>query len=185
MNFNELRLDFSIKQKKGLHFILASVIIWSALLIIHLTALPPITKNLLTFFCTAPLMPLALLFSKLIRVTFQDKENPLAKLGILFSLNQMLYLPIAMWAYPTVPDKMLMIMAIIFGAHLLPFGWLYISRAYTALAIAIPILALIAGIYFKPSILALMMLLIEILFCFLLVQENRSNSSSKSGSSDL
>ena len=26
-----------------------------------------------------------------------------------------------MWVYPTVPDKMLMVMAVIFGAHLLPF----------------------------------------------------------------
>ncbi len=30
MNLEELRLDCSIKQKNGLHFILASIIIWCA-----------------------------------------------------------------------------------------------------------------------------------------------------------
>ncbi len=103
MNLDELRLDCAVKQKKGLHFILASIIIWFAVLIIHLTSLPILTKNLLTFFCTAPLMPLAFLISKLVNIDFQNKENPLTNLGVLFSANQMLYLLIAMWIYPTVP----------------------------------------------------------------------------------
>ncbi|MGE5740506.1 MAG: DUF7010 family protein, partial [Candidatus Aminicenantes bacterium RBG_16_66_30] len=55
----ELRTDCAIKQKRGLHFILASVVIWSAVLVVHLSRLPILTKNLLTFCCTAPLMPLA------------------------------------------------------------------------------------------------------------------------------
>lgn len=37
MNLEELQLDCAIKQKKGLHFILASIIIWCTILIIHLT----------------------------------------------------------------------------------------------------------------------------------------------------
>jgi len=32
------------------------------------------------------------------------------------------YKLIAMWIYPTVPNKMVMVLVIIFGAHLLPFG---------------------------------------------------------------
>lgn len=57
MNLEELRLDCAIKQKKGLHFILASIVIWGAVFCIHITALPILTKNLLTFCFTAPLMP--------------------------------------------------------------------------------------------------------------------------------
>ena len=127
MNLEELRLDCAIKQKRGLHFILASIVIWSAVLIIHLASLPILTKNLFTFCCTAPLMLLAFFISKIIKVDFQNKENPLTNLGIIFSVNQMLYLLIAMWIYPTVPEKMLMVIAMIFGAHLLPYGWLYRS----------------------------------------------------------
>jgi hypothetical protein len=96
MNLDEMRLDSAIKQKKGLHFILASVIIWIGVMVIHLTTLPILTKNLLTFCFTAPLVPLAFMISKLIKVDFSNKENPLTNLGILFSVNQMLYLLIAM-----------------------------------------------------------------------------------------
>ena len=171
MNLHELRNDCAIKQKKGLHFILASVLIWTAMLIINITSLPILTKNLLTFFCTAPLMPIAFLISKIIKVDFQNKTNPLTNLGILFSLNQLLYLLIAMWIYQAVPEKMLMVIAMIFGAHLLPFGWLYKSRTYIVFAIIIPILALIVGIYFEAYILAIMMVVIEVLFSISLMIE--------------
>jgi hypothetical protein len=173
MNLQELRNDCAIKQKKGLHFILASVLIWTAMLIINITSLPILTKNLLTFFCTAPLMPIAFLISKIIKVDFQNKTNPLTNLGILFSLNQLLYLLIAMWIYQAVPEKMLMVIAMIFGAHLLPFGWLYKSRTYIVFAIIIPILALIVGIYFEAYILAIMMVVIEVLFSISLMIENK------------
>ena len=173
MNLTEMRLDCAKKQKKGLHFIIASVIIWSALFIIHLTSLSIETKNMLTFYCTAPLVPLAYLISKIIKVDFQNKGNQINGLGVLFSLNQMIYLLIAMWVYQAVPDKMLMVMSIIFGAHLLPYGWLYYSKIYTILSVLVPILSLIIGLSFPPYYLAAMMIGIEILFCVLLTIENK------------
>jgi len=171
MNLEEIQLDCAYKQKKGLHFILASVIIWSAVLAIHLTALPILTKNLLTFCFTAPLMPLAYLISKFIKVDFTNKGNPLTNLGVLFSANQILYLLIAMWVYPTVPEKMVMVLAMIFGAHLLPYGWLYKSKSYMGFSILIPLVALIVGVNFAPQIVAGLMIGFEILFCFLLMGE--------------
>lgn len=175
MNFNldEMRLDSAIKQKKGLHFMLSSVFIWSAVLIVHLTTLPILTKNLLTFCFTAPLMPLAFVISKLIKVDFTNKDNPLTNLGVIFSLNQMLYLLIAMWIYSAIPDKMVMVLAMIFGAHLLPYGWLYRSPSYMVLSIVIPIAALIVGINFPPSLVAGMMIMVEIIFSLLLINEVR------------
>lgn len=56
IHLDDLRRDSAIQQKKGVHFILASVIIWSAVLVVHLTDLLILTKNLLTFMFTAPLI---------------------------------------------------------------------------------------------------------------------------------
>ncbi|MTI48090.1 DUF7010 family protein [Sporosalibacterium faouarense] len=173
MNLEELRNDCAIKQKKGLHFIIASVFIWMAISIVQLTSLPMLTKNLLVFCFTAPLMPLAFFISKIINVDFQNKDNPLTKLGVIFSFNQILYLLIAMWVYPTVPEKMLMIIAMIFGAHLLPYGWLYKSKSYTSFAVIIPFLALIIGLKFQPFVLAFVMIAIELIFSVCLIVENR------------
>ena len=43
-----------------------------------------------------------------------------------------------MLVYQAIPENMLMILAIIFGAHLLPYGWLYKSRVDLILSILIP-----------------------------------------------
>ena len=77
MNLEELKRDCAIKQKKGLHFILGSIAIWGLMAIIHMTDLPILTKNMLTFCATAPLVPIAYLISRLIKVEFSDKKNPL------------------------------------------------------------------------------------------------------------
>ena len=166
---DELRCDCALKQKRGLHIILASIIIWLVIATIYFSSIPILRKNLLTFVCAAVLLPLSYFVSKLIKVDFQNKSNPLTELGILFSVNQALYLLIAMWIYPTIPEKMLMILAIIFGAHLLPYSWLYKSRVYLVLSILIPFLALIVGLNFEPAILALTMIGIEIIFSIALV----------------
>lgn len=181
LNLEEMRLDSATKQKKGLHFILASIIIWTAVLVIHLTELPVATKNFLTFCFTAPLMPLAFMISKLIHVDFTNKDNPLTNLGVLFSVNQMLYLLIAMWVYNAVPEKMVMVLAMIFGAHLLPYGWLYKSTSYMVLSGVIPIAALIVGVNFPPSAVAGMMIGVEIVFSLLLFAEVKRLPVSKTG----
>ena len=171
MNLDQLRLDCAIKQKKGLHFILSSIVIWSLVTVIHLTNLPILTKNLLTFSATAPLVPLAFFVSKIIKINFSDKSNPLNQLGIIFSLNQMLYLLIAMWVYPTVPDKLVMVIAMIFGAHLLPYAWLYQSKIYAIMSILIPFIALYIGVNFDVYILSGTMILIEVVFSAILAIE--------------
>ena len=161
-------------QKRGLHFIMASVIIWALVAIVHFTNLPIVTKNLLTFCCTCPLMPLAWMLSKPLGITFSDKENPLSPLGIVMSMAQIPYLLIVMWVYAAVPEKMVMTLAMVFGAHLLPFGWLYDSKVYYFMTAAITVGALILGLLFPPSILALCMMAVEIIFFLLLIAENKA-----------
>ena len=181
LNLEELRLDSARKQKKGLHFILASILIWTAVLVTHLTKMPIATKNFLTFCFTAPLLPLAYMISKVIHVDFTNKGNPLTNLGILFSVNQMLYLLIAMWVYNAVPEKMVMVLAMIFGAHLLPYGWLYKSTSYMVLSGIIPIAVLIVGINFPPAAVAGMMIGVEIIFSLLLFTEVKRLPASTTG----
>lgn len=173
MDFEILKRDCATRQKKGLHFILASVVIWILLLMTYLSNLPILSKNLVAFCCTAPLVPVAYLLSKLIRVDFQNKSNPLSILGIIFSVNQVLYLLIAMWIFSAVPDKMLMILAIIFGAHLMPYGWLYNSKSYFAMSVIIPVVSLAIGLNYEPYVLAIVMLCIESVFCMALFIENK------------
>lgn len=177
---NELRRDCAKLQKKGLHFILASVFIWMAIWIVHLTNLPIQTKNLLTFCVACPMMPLAWMFSKLIHVDFQGKSNPLTSLGLLFTVNQILYILIAMWVFSAVPEKMLMVYAMIFGAHLMSYSWLYQSKSYMVMSIVVPILALVVGILTQPQILAAIMSGMEVAFSLALIVENKKEQATNS-----
>ena len=171
MELNELIKDCAYRQKKGLHFIISSIVIWLMILAVHLTNLTIEQKDILTFCCSAVLFPLAWMLSRALKIDFEGKGNPLTKAGILFSVNQMLYILIAMWALAAVPEKMLMVYAMIFGAHLMPFSWLYQSKSYMVFSIAVPILSLIVGLLYPPYILAAMMVIIETVFSICLYAE--------------
>ena len=130
--------------RKGLPFVLASVVIWILILAVQFLNFDIQTVNLCTFVCCCLLMPLAILFARLVKADiFKKMVNPLNKLALLCTLNQFLYILIVMWAFSRKPDAMLMIYAMVFGAHLLPFGWLYDSKAYTVVSIAETVGALV------------------------------------------
>ena len=173
MELNELIKDCAQRQKRGLHFIMASVVIWGLILAVQLTDLTMEQKNLFTFCCSAVLFPLAWGLSKVLKIDFEGKGNPLTKAGILFSINQMLYILIAMWVFAAVPEKMLMVYAMIFGAHLMPYSWLYQSKSYMLMSIIVPILALVIGLLAQPHVLASTMFGLEIAFSIGLIMENK------------
>lgn len=187
MNVDELRSDLAVRNKKGMSFILVSVIIWTGIFIVWIVPADNLwIRNILTLCLSVPLMPLSFLISKIIKAEFSVKDNPLNKLGILFSMNELLYILVAVWALYDAPDNMVMVLAMVFGAHLLPFSWLYKSRAYLVMSIVVTLGALITGCYFstdKIYMIPAVMLVFEIIFTVWLVFENRvlSKESVKPG----
>lgn len=173
MNLDELRNHIALKQKKGLPFICASIVIWGLITLVVCLDLPQYTENLLVFCCSCPLMPLAWIIGKGLKVDIFDKSNPLGNLGFLFTLNQFLNILIVMWVFSAVPDKMVMVYAMVFGGHLLPYSWLYRSPSYQVFAIAIPVLALIVGCMFSALTVAAVLLVTECIFTACLFIELR------------
>lgn len=171
----QMRTNIAQEQKRGIHIISASVVIWGLILIIHASPLSILQKNLYTFCCSAPLLPVAYLISKRLGIDFQNKSNPLTGLGLLFTLNQILYILIAMWIYAAVPDKMLMVYAMIFGAHLLPYGWLYRSKVYYGFSLTVTVSVFLIGLCCPPTAVAAFMFANEIVFsCFLIAENKRT-----------
>lgn len=169
---NRLKKDLQQRQKKGLPIIFASVIIWALILLSRIAAADLRTANLMTFICCCLLIPLAFLFSRLLKTDiFRKTGNPLNSLVILCTLNQLLYLLIAMWAFDRRPDAMLMIYAMIFGAHLLPYSWAYDSKAYLFLSIAETVGALVIAHLLGSLATAAFILCGEIVLSVLLYRE--------------
>lgn len=176
MNLESLREDIIIKQKKGLPFIIASAIIWGLIAAVSLLDIPMTTKNILVFCCSCPMLPVSWIVGKKLGVDIFSKQNPLGKLGFLFTMNQLLYLLIVMWIFNAVPDKMIMVYAMVFGAHLLPYSWLYKSNGYKIFAIAIPFISLILGNFFGGFAVAASLCVLEILFVIILFRELKHNN---------
>lgn len=107
----ELKLASQKEQKKGLPF-------------------------MYTLICSCLLMPLSMYFGKLLNVhLFKKSTNPIDKLGFLFTMNQTLYMVIVIWSFQANPKSLIMIYAIVFSGHLLPYSWIYESISYKIIAI--------------------------------------------------
>ena len=171
MSLDELRNDIIVKQKKGLPFILTSVVIWLLITVVAALDINIAMKNILVFCCSMPMLPLSWLIGKKIGVDIFSKDNELGNLGFLFTMNQILYLLIVIWVFNSVPDKMIMVYAMVFGAHLLPYSWLYKSKAYRVFAIIIPVLSLVLGNLFGGFVVAGTAAAVEIAFVFILRNE--------------
>ncbi len=174
MSLDELRDDIIVKQKKGLPFIIASVVIWLLITVVAALDISVGLKNIIVFCCSTPLLPLSWVIGKKIGVDIFSKDNELGNLGFLFTLNQVLYLLIVMWVFNAVPDKMIMVYAMVFGAHLLPYSWLYKSNAYKFFAIIIPVLALVLGNTFNGLVVAGVLTVLEIIFVIILQNESKN-----------
>lgn len=170
---NRLKIEYAVSQKKGLAFIMASAVVWTAILIVFLTNLDIAVKNIIAMCCSALFMPVGMLFGKVIKVNIISKENPLSSLALVAALNQILYLTIALWAMFAVPDKMIMVQAIVIGAHFLPYYWIYFSPTYFYASIIIPVVSLIFGLNFSQAIVCLAFVVLDIIICILLCLENK------------
>lgn len=170
---DEMRIDSAKKNKKGMAFMIASIFIWSGILVIQRMSLPLGYRNAYTWYAVACLMPLALLMTRLLKIGFANKENPINKLGLTITLMQILYVFIVCWAFYEAQDKMVMLLAMVFGGHLLPFGWLYKSKSYMVSAIIVTLGSLITGCIFEPWVVALGMIFHQIIFVLCLTWENK------------
>ena len=171
-SLNELRKDAALIQKRGLPFMMASVILWGAIMVSRICMTDVNEMNFFTFCCSAMLMPLASLFGKMLGADIYRKStNPINKLGFLCNINQFLYLPIAMWAYSAHPDSMLLIYAIIFTAHLLPFSWVYDSRIYFTAAFVESIGVILVGYRFGYPVAMGFIVVMQIIVCIRLFMQ--------------
>ena len=168
---------YVIGQKNGLPFMMASVCIWSMVLGAQLLSGSIRQANMLTFMASAFLMPLAFLFSLMLKANiFKKTKNPVNKLGFICTMNQMLYLPIAMWACTVSPKAMLMIYAIIFGAHLLPFAWVYDCKAYMVISIIETIGVFFIALIFGNVPAVAFMIAMQIIICICLFVKVRKEN---------
>lgn len=142
----QLRLELSVRAKNGIDFILAASIVWIAITYVWTLPYPAYNKSIITFMVGGVMMPLAILFSKLLKTEWTIKSNPLQPLGLWLNFAQLFYFPFLFFVLFKMPDYFVMVYVIITGAHFFPYAWFFKSFAYAIAAGVISIGAMILGL---------------------------------------
>ncbi len=155
--FSKLKIEIQIEAKNGLDFIIAAGIVWIAVSLIWTLNYTSYQKSVLTFMVGAALLPLAFGLSKVLKTNWKVKGNPLQPLGLWLNFAQLIYFPFLIFVLLKHPDYFIMAYAIITGAHLFPYAWLYDENGYaitaTLISVGSLLLALnidLANIFYIP-----------------------------------
>lgn len=128
------RKELSVKGKNGIAFLMAAVLIWGLITAVFLLSLDLYTQNILMLCSSGLMLPLAILFSRLLRAEWKFDDNPLSSLGLSLNLAQLAYFPLLLWAIAASPVDAVLFFAVITGAHFFPYGWFYSSLPYYVMA---------------------------------------------------
>ncbi|QQE80584.1 hypothetical protein [Alicyclobacillus sp. SO9] len=140
MDLLQMKRELSIKGKNGISFLMSGTVVWAIITVIFILPFSPREKDLIAFYSTGLMFPMAVLFSRLIKADWKAQDNPLGSLGLYLNLAQMMYFPVLFWTIVKHPTDMVLLFAIITAAHFYPYGWLYNTKAYYFLG---PIVALL------------------------------------------
>ena len=149
MTFEEMRNDVIRTAKRGYSFPLAGAVF----MMIAATASFFVDKDILKMiwlFGMGSIFPLGVLLGRLLGFDVMTK-NPLGVLGGLVGGVQGLFLPVWIFAYVHNPDYLPMFIGVLGGAHFLPYGYIYRSKAYFFMAIATVVVSVVFGYVYVES----------------------------------
>jgi len=145
-SLNKLRDELSLKARNGIDFTLSATLIWLLVAVIWSLSIESYYKSVLVFMVSSLLLPTALGLSKILKTQWKIEENPLQPLGLWLNCAQLFYFPFLIFTLIKMPDYFIMTYAIITGAHLFPYAWLYKTKWYAIFAGVIAVGALILAL---------------------------------------
>lgn len=151
MDLNELRQDLALRNKNGLPFLLSAMTVWILITALFTLSLELRIQNIGMLMLTGIMFPLSVGLSTPLKTDWKSEGNPLAGLGLILNIAQFMYFPLVLWAFGVHPEAMLLVFAVITGAHLFPYGWIYRTKAYYILAPFMAVAATVIGWGANPS----------------------------------
>lgn len=138
-SFQVLKTELQQKAKSGIDFITAASMVWLLIYGIWTLDSPAFSKSIFTFMIGAILLPVAFGLSKLFKTQWKIEGNPLQPLGLWLNFAQLIYFPFLFFLLYHDPEYFIMGYAIITGAHLFPYAWLYDEIGYAVAAVLISV----------------------------------------------
>jgi len=166
-NLASLKLEIQLAAKNGINFICAASLVWLLISIIWTLDYSSYDKSVFTFIVGSLLLPLAYLFSKLLKTKWVVKDNPLQPLGLWLNFAQLIYFPFLIFILISDPDYFVMTYAIITGAHFFPYAWFYDEKGYAIWAVLISVGSLILALAVEPATMSIIPLFVSVMMATL------------------
>ncbi|RKN80486.1 DUF7010 family protein [Paenibacillus ginsengarvi] len=175
-HYREMSKCLSASAKRGVPMITAGCLFWLAAGIAG-CILPQHITVWVYIFGIGAIFPLGLAMSKLMKADMFAQGNPLGTLAGVVGAMQMLFAPVMILILFREPEWIPFTVGVLTGAHFLPFGVIYRSKAYFFLSTATVLTAAATG-YFATaqSFLAtpFAVLAVYAFVCVWLVKENKA-----------
>ncbi|WP_096271953.1 DUF7010 family protein [Paucisalibacillus globulus] len=176
MNAIETKMDLMKRTKKGIAMFYVGTVFW---LLMGILSFIDMHINLLGLFHLigiGMLFPLGLLVSNLLKIDFVAKDNPLSNIAGVIGGMQILFAPILILVYIERIEWLPFVIAVLTGAHFLPFSALYNSKAFIFQSIAVVVFASVMGLIFMEHVYTILpfgLSIIYLITSILLTKENK------------
>ena len=187
MTIDELRDELIVDGQKGYPFFLSGALYWIVMGFIGLIYESSQQLALFYLIGTFSIFPLAIAFSKILKVNILS-TNPLAVLGGIIGGIQAFYIPVWVVIYIEQFELIPMSIGILGTSHFLPYLWIYRSKTYAVLTIAMALISFIFGYILIDQAFVLMPFLLFVVYpstfislkietrTFINIQENKTIS---------
>lgn len=135
-DFGAERRRLSRATMKGIGMPVAGLIYWIAVAVV-LRSFPMKTALVWCFILTGPVFPIGYAITKAFGGDLFAKSATLTPIGIQLAALQLFYWPIIIVVYRFATEWTPFTLAVLFGSHFLPYGWMYESRAYPFLTLSV------------------------------------------------
>lgn len=147
-DFRAERRRMSRATMKGIGMPMAGFLYWIAAAFL-LREFPMRTALVWCFVLTGPVFPIGYALTRALGGDLFAKSSTLTPIGIQLAALQLFYWPIIIVVFRNAPEWTPFTLAVLFGSHFLPYGWMYESRAYPFLTISLAVVmcagALVTG----------------------------------------
>lgn len=174
MNVREAKVEFINRTKKGVVMFYVGTIYW---LLLGLLSLFDINIKLLGI-CylvgAGMLFPLGIMVSKLLNIDFIAKGNPFSNIAGVLGGMQILFAPILILVFIEHIEWLPFFIAILTGAHFLPFTALHNSKGYIFQSLGVVLYTSVIGFPFMEQIYNILpfgLSLIYFLTCLIITKE--------------
>lgn len=133
------RARLSRATMKGIGMPVAGMLYWIAVAFVLRADLPMRTALVLCFVLTGPVFPVGYAITKAFGGDLFARSSTLTPIGMQLAALQLFFWPVILVVFYQAPEWTPFTLAVLFGSHFLPYGWMYESRAYPVLTVSLSV----------------------------------------------